>query len=84
MSVQRKDRTYAYARVYGKLSKKKPKMYKEGSLLSMLTGVGAAAKVLDAKAVDRSTEERNGKQDGKKRGAAEAGLDHNPDVQKQE
>ena len=47
MSVQRKDRTYAYARVYGKLSKKKPKMYKEGSLLSMLTGVGAAAKVLD-------------------------------------
>ena len=29
MSVQRKDRTYAYARVYGKLSKKKPKT-KEG------------------------------------------------------
>ena len=46
MSVKRKDRPYAYARVYGKLSNKKSKMYKQGSLLSMLTGVGAAAKVV--------------------------------------
>ena len=46
----------------------------------MLSGVGAAAKILKAKALDRR--ERNGKQDGIgiKRGAAEAGLVDDPEV----
>jgi hypothetical protein len=62
---------FAHAKVYGKLSSKPMKKYKNRSLLTMLSGVGAADKVLKAKTVDRT--ERNGKQDGK-RGAAEVGL----------
>ena len=65
---------FTHTKVYGKLPGGPKKKFKDRSLLTMLSGVGAADKVLKAKAVDRR--EKNRKQDGK-RGAAEAGLDTN-------
>ena len=69
---------FTHTKVYGKLPGGPKKKFKDRSLLTMLSGVGAADKVLKAKALDRR--EKNRKQDGK-RGAAEAGLEHDPEVQ---
>ena len=69
---------FTHTKVYGKLPSGPKRKFRDRSLLTMLSGVGAADKVLKAKALDRR--EKNRKQDGK-RGAAEAGLEHDPEVQ---